>query len=396
MYMASRPPERSDSLTSAPTKGRTIGAARDDRQIHSEELKHLAESFIAPCSLAPAPTLYRTSESAEVSIALVLLPGFDLFDVAVLSESFGLCNVVARRQIFSLDIAALGPGSVASALGVEMTSLQSIADVGTNTNAFLLGGNVRSTADIAMLRNWILQRRGHSGRLAAVGEACGTLLATGLLEDQTMAVHWQALPPTRGAYPSARLTERLFVVDRHLMTCCGKAATLDFALYCIADICGASVALEVADLLNCGRPREHGRGQRSMSTLHSEETPEKVQRAISLMRENIVTPLSMETLATRVGTTLRQLQRQFLCHVGDKPGRVYQSIRLHCARHLLRETALPLMSIAAMTGFKTPCHLSSRYLGLFGVRPSKDRHSPLFHSLNEGQAIKRQKYLSVG
>jgi hypothetical protein len=32
---------------------------------------------------------------------------------------------------------------------------------------------------------------------------------------------------------------------------------MDFAIYCIADICGGSVAFTVADLLNRGRPREH-------------------------------------------------------------------------------------------------------------------------------------------
>jgi transcriptional regulator GlxA family with amidase domain len=169
--------------------------------------------------------------------------------------------------------------------------------------------------------------------------------------------------------------ERLFATDGRIMTCCGRGATMDFALYCIAGACGGEIAREVADRLNCDQLRDHNRKQARWTDAGRGMTPPALRRAIALMIDNLEHPLSTSEVAECIGTCSRQLQRMFLHHFGLTPSRFYQDHRLQCARRLIRQTGMSVTEIALATGFKTTSHFSERYWRLFGVRTSRDRLS---------------------
>lgn len=76
-----------------------------------------------------------------------------------------------------------------------------------------------------------------------------------------------------------------------------------------------------------------------------------VRRALRLIHEGALDDGAVGDLATRVGVGPRHLHRLFMRHVGAPPIAVAQTRRLHFAKRLLDETALPMTQIALASGF---------------------------------------------
>ena len=80
-------------------------------------------------------------------------------------------------------------------------------------------------------------------------------------------------------------------------------------------------------------------------------TSSVVSRALRLIGDGALDQDGVERLADRLGVTSRHLRRLFLRHVGATPLDVAQTRRLHFAKKLLDETALPMPDVALAAGF---------------------------------------------
>ncbi len=80
-------------------------------------------------------------------------------------------------------------------------------------------------------------------------------------------------------------------------------------------------------------------------------TPNTVSRALRLLNEQGLEEGGVEVLADRLGIGARHLRRLFLKHLGASPRAVAQTRRLHFAKKLIDETALPMAEIALAAGF---------------------------------------------
>ncbi|HJS90108.1 MAG TPA: AlkA N-terminal domain-containing protein [Steroidobacteraceae bacterium] len=76
-----------------------------------------------------------------------------------------------------------------------------------------------------------------------------------------------------------------------------------------------------------------------------------VRRALRLINEGALDEASVGEFARRVGVGARHLDRLFLQHVGASPLAVAQTRRLHFAKRLIDESALPMTQIALAAGF---------------------------------------------
>ena len=76
-----------------------------------------------------------------------------------------------------------------------------------------------------------------------------------------------------------------------------------------------------------------------------------VRRALRLIHEGALNDSGVEDLALRAGVGSRHLHRLFLQHVGASPIAVAQTRRLHFAKRLIDETALPMTRIALAAGY---------------------------------------------
>jgi transcriptional regulator GlxA family with amidase domain len=214
---------------------------------------------------------------------------------------------------------------------------------------------------------------------AAVGSAVIWALRYGALEGLRVA---SPRPPgaTGDLVHNAYLTPNLFESDGKCFTCCGGAASIDFALTMIAALYGADLQSDLMQALNV----EQVRGANSLHAALSVATADrfgvlqpKLAEALQLMETNIEEPLATDDIANLVGISRRQLERQFKQFLGKVPSRYYLELRLQHAKQLLLESHHSIVQVGLMCGFSSGSHFSTAYGALFGITPREERQRKL-------------------
>lgn len=100
-------------------------------------------------------------------------------------------------------------------------------------------------------------------------------------------------------------------------------------------------------------------------------TSATVQRGLRLIADGALDDGDVELLADRLGVTARHLRRLFARHVGASPLAVAHTQRLHFAKQLIDETALPMQAISAAAGFGSVRRFNDTFRKTYG-RPPRD------------------------
>lgn len=102
-------------------------------------------------------------------------------------------------------------------------------------------------------------------------------------------------------------------------------------------------------------------------------TSTTVSRALRLIGECALDDGGVEELSDRLGLSSRQLRRLFQQHLGASPVTVAQTRRVHFAKRLMDETALPLTEVAMASGFKSVRQFNDVFRNLYGRPPRELR-----------------------
>ena len=103
-------------------------------------------------------------------------------------------------------------------------------------------------------------------------------------------------------------------------------------------------------------------------------TSSTVSRALRLIGESGLDDGGIDALAERLGVGSRHLRRLFLRHLGATPMAVIQTRRLHFAKKLIDETALPMSQIALASGFGSVRRFNANVQKSFSRSPTQLRH----------------------
>jgi AraC family transcriptional regulator of adaptative response / DNA-3-methyladenine glycosylase II len=102
-------------------------------------------------------------------------------------------------------------------------------------------------------------------------------------------------------------------------------------------------------------------------------TSSTVSRALRLIHEGYLDERGAEALAARLGVGERHLRRLFDEHLGASPIEVALSRRLHLAKRLIDETALPITDIAFASGFSSVRRFNDAFTRNFRRAPREMR-----------------------
>jgi AraC family transcriptional regulator of adaptative response / DNA-3-methyladenine glycosylase II len=102
-------------------------------------------------------------------------------------------------------------------------------------------------------------------------------------------------------------------------------------------------------------------------------TKNTVSRALRLINETGLEEGGIEALAAHLGLGSRHLRRLFLRHLGASPRAVAQTRRLHFAKKLIDETALPMTQIAIAAGFGSVRRFNAAVHKVYGRTPTELR-----------------------
>ena len=104
-------------------------------------------------------------------------------------------------------------------------------------------------------------------------------------------------------------------------------------------------------------------------------TSTTVQRGLRLIAEGALDEGDVESLADRLGVTSRHLRRLFTRHVGASPVAVAHTQRLHFAKRLIDQTALPMKEISLAAGFGSVRRFNDAFRKTYDRSPRELRRS---------------------
>jgi transcriptional regulator GlxA family with amidase domain len=322
--------------------------------------------------LEPVSVSSTCPENTRI-IGFLLVPRFSMIAFTSAIEPLRLANRVSGRTFYAWRLFSSDGRPVHASNEVEISVGGSYADArGLHTAIVCAGLDVQTFNHRDLMAT--LRRLSSFG--ATIGAVCtGTyvLAKAGLLDGYQSTIHWENHSGLVSEFPHLDVSQELFEIDRNRLTCAGGTAAVDMMLSGITKDHGPEIASLVTDQLIHHRIREAGERQRMDLRARLGVAHPKLLYVVALMEKTIENPLSCAELAEEARCSTRQLERLFCKYLGHSPTKHYLTVRLEYARYLLKQTSMPILSIAMACGFVSASHFSKSYNEHFGRTPSAER-----------------------
>lgn len=314
-----------------------------------------------------------TLDDTQLTVGFLLVPDFALMSYAAAIEPLRAANLLSGKPLYRWWHAAPSGEIVAASNGVGVVPDCSVRTERRADIVFVCAGGNPAMFDDRATFAWLRRLARKGTVLGGISGGPFILARAGLLDRHRATLHWEHLPAFREAFPDVAVVPSLFEIDGNRITCSGGISALDMMVALIERDHGRPLAAAVGDWFLHTHIREGYGPQRLDLRYRLGVADEKVLRVLGLMEMNLETPMTREELAEEAGVSLRQLERLFQVHVGHGVHKHYRWLRLERARHLLRETLLPVLDVALSTGFASASQFSRAYIKTFGEPPSQTR-----------------------
>jgi len=320
----------------------------------------------APASVA--------GDAKRQRIGVILVPRFALISFSMIIEPLRSANLVSGQPLYDWVLLSATGGEVASNSGVTIRTT-ALRDAATSplTLVLVCAGLDPEKFRSAPVENFLRRQSRHGVLIGAVSTGSFVLARAGLLDEHRCTVHWDYKAGFQENYPSIKVSDELFVVDRQIATCAGGTAVLDMMLHLIAQHHSDRLSRAVSEQFIHGAARQSHDQQRNDLRYRLGTSNAAVVNAVKLMEQHLDAPLSPGVLARRLKTSQRQLERLFQKYLGCTPSSYYQGLRMERARSLLKQTDLQITEIAVSCGFASASYFSTVYQRYFGILPRHDR-----------------------
>lgn len=310
---------------------------------------------------------------------MVAFDGFQLLDLAGPAEVLRGATRLGAAPAYRTRIAAPRGRRLRSESGVAVAadvSLATIADRSDPVDTLLVVGgdgtrrwrrDARFVADLARVAR-------QARRIASVCTGASLLAAAGLLDGYEATTHWSACDRLAEEHPRVLVRpDRIYVRDRDRWTSAGVTAGVDLALALVDEDQGAELAHAVAAWLVVFARRPGGQSQFSSQLRAQAATTPSIADLQRWLPDHLDEPLSVETLAARVGMSARTFARCFARETGTTPAAFVEALRVETARRLLETTDATIAAIADQVGLKHPETLHRAFQRRVGTTPDRYR-----------------------
>jgi transcriptional regulator GlxA family with amidase domain len=319
----------------------------------------------------------RRRAPATRRIVVVAVPPVDELDLVGPLQVFSSVNRLARRPIYTVEIATTAASRTLPCEGGALTFLAQhhLAQVTGAIDSILLvcGLSSRGARD-RLLSAWLRRRAEDVRRIGAVCVGAFLLAEAGLLNGRRATAHWKFGRELAARFPAVRVEhDPLWVRDGHIYTSAGISAGIDLALAWVEQDCGAGLAHEAARELVLFLRRPGGQPQLSVSLASQASEMAAIRELQIWVAEHLASRLAVDDLASRLAMSVRNFERVFTREVGTTPAQYVLQARVEAARRLLERTDRGLKEVAAATGFGSADVMRRAFVRLIGLTPRRYR-----------------------
>lgn len=308
-------------------------------------------------------------------LRILVTPSFNIAATMGFVDPFRAANYLEGVTFFTWEFVSEFGGTCLSSNGVGIET-KSLAEVRERVADFLIVSSSWTPEDYGTeaIQSALRHAARRGATIGALDTGAFLMAKAGLLGGRRATVHYEHMDAFQELYPDVVLSENLYVFDGNRISCCGGAASVDFALHIIQGIHGNALANAAARYVFHPTLRERGTPQNPQTKEPLGSTvPRAVRNAIKAMEENLEEPLPIPEICREADVSHRQLDRLFSQYLKKTPTLYYRDIRLDRARGLVTQTTLSMGEIAFASGFSSQVHFSRAYKNRFGLPPIKDR-----------------------
>jgi transcriptional regulator GlxA family with amidase domain len=216
-------------------------------------------------------------------------------------------------------------------------------------------------------------------RASIYGSICTGAFAlghAGLLNGHRVTTHWQNAEALAARFPAAHVEQDLiYVRDGRLVTSAGVTAGIDLALALVGQRHGHGTAVKVAKRLVIVAQRQGGQSQFSPYLSAPADPSSPIARIQEHVMANIGHRHTLQSLATEVGMSARNLARHFVQETGITPHEFIERARIDAARMRLEGSDRALKAVAFDCGFGTAERMRIVFMARLGITPRQYRAS---------------------
>jgi transcriptional regulator GlxA family with amidase domain len=323
--------------------------------------------------LESAPPDKSQPANALQQIGFFLVPSFSMMALSAATEPLRAANRISGKPLYSWHLISADGNAVTSSGGFTLMAEASITSPDQFSQLFVVASLGVPEYRNGQVFRW-LRRFAATGRpLGAISLGAMLLARARLLEGYKCTIHWESQRDFAEEFPLIEVTPDIYCIDRNRLTCGGGTAAIDLMLDLIARQHGHQLAAEVADQFLHTRIRTSHESQKMAIQWRYGVEDRRIVKAITLMEQNIESPMPMHAIASLVGISPRQFERLWLKHFEESPSRFYLELRSKAARKLLRESTYSLFDIAIRCGFSSVSHMGRCYKQFFNSTPGKER-----------------------
>ena len=176
----------------------------------------------------------------------------------------------------------------------------------------------------------------------------------GLLDDVECTTHWRRVKALQQQFPKSRVVaDILFIKNEYVYTSAGISAGIDLALAILEDLKGPLFTHKVARGLVVYYRRSGKHNQQSVYLDYRNHINPQIHEVQDYLIDNLSVDNDIETLASLVGMSGRNLSRIFKEKTGSTVLEYITLLRLETARTMLNNPDFTMEYIASRCGFKT-------------------------------------------
>jgi transcriptional regulator GlxA family with amidase domain len=202
--------------------------------------------------------------------------------------------------------------------------------------------------------NWLNECASRRVNICSVCDAAFILGEAGLLDGRECTTHWRRVDAMRTRFPKAMvISDILYVKSDNIYTSAGISAGIDLALGILEDLKGPRFVHIVARGLVVYHRRSQHHSQKSVYLDFRNHINPKIHEVQDYLIDNIAGENSIETLASHVAMSPRNLSRVFKETTGTTIVEYLTKLRMETAKTLLNNPEYTIEYIASQCGFKT-------------------------------------------
>jgi transcriptional regulator GlxA family with amidase domain len=288
-----------------------------------------------------------------------------------------ILDVTGPLEVFSnapgYEIQLANPGlerTLKTNRGVVLADATPIADVQGPIDTLVIAGGPgaeNGSYDPNFIA-WIAKAGSQARRVASICTGAFLLAEAGLLNGKQAVTHWTFCDRLAREYPKVAVRpEPIFLRDGSIYTSAGITAGIDLSLTLVEEDHGHETALRIARFLVMFLVRPGGQAQYSHMLSHQAVTSQPLRELQVWMLQHLREPLTVESLAERIGMSARHFTRVCLRETGMNPGQFVDRMRVEAAQQVIDSSSRGLKEIADSCGFQSADAMRRTFLRVLGV-----------------------------